>query len=63
MTQEPTIQSLAKAIEDIRRDQLESEKCAQRTIQQLQQQIDECVKQIRTLKTEIQVLHENLRKR
>ena len=62
MTQEPTLSDYIKALEEIRREQLEFEKCTQRTIQNLQSQIDECIKNTRSLKTEVQVLNDQLRK-
>ena len=62
MSETPTISDLKQELEKFRGEQIESEKSAQRTIQILQQQIDECLKQTRTLKSEIQHLQEQLRK-
>lgn len=62
MIQEPTISDLTQLLKKIQEEKLESDKCMQRTIRELEQKITECTKQIRSLKTEIQHLQEQLRK-
>jgi len=62
MSETTTISDLTQLLKKIQEEKIESDKCMQRTIRELQQQIDECVKQTRSLKTEIQHLQEQLRK-
>ena len=62
MIQEPTISNIEEQIKKIQNEQIEYEKCAQRTIQLLQQQINDCMKEIRSLKSEIQNTNSKLKK-
>ena len=62
MSETTTISDLTQLLKKIQEEKIESDKCMQRTIRELQQQIVECVKQTRSLKTEIQHLQEQLRK-
>jgi len=58
MSETPTIYDLTQLLKKIQEEKLESDKCMQRTIRELEQKMEECTKQIRSLKTEVQQLND-----